>query len=147
MTIDRAYELAKQILTEAQSGVERIRSEADTKLQIITRLVTDVLGWSHGDVASESPNENGFSDYLIKDGDHPALVIEAKRIGEIEVGTQAVTKGYYKLSGPVLKSASAGLKQVWFRARVRNRRGCVFSLSFARSREAFFACRGPRTYR
>ncbi len=112
MGIDGAYELAKEILTEAQSRIEQIRSEEDTKLQIITRLVTDVLGWSHSDIASESPNENGFSDYLVKDGDHGALVIEAKRIGEIEVGTQATAKGNYKLSGPVLRSATKGLKQV-----------------------------------
>ena len=112
MEIDRAYEVAKVILTEAQSHIERIRSEEDTKLQIITRLITNVLGWAHADIASESHNENGFSDYLVSDGERSAFVIEAKRIGELEIGTQSTTKGYYKLSGPVLKSVTIGLKQV-----------------------------------
>jgi hypothetical protein len=39
-------------------------------------------------------------------------VIEAKRIGELEVATQSTKKGYYKLSGPALKPATKGIKQV-----------------------------------
>jgi cold shock CspA family protein len=111
MGIDRSYEIAKGILSEAQSNLVRIKSEEDAKLQIITRLLIEALGWTHGDIASESRNENGFSDYLVTDGEKDILVIEAKRIGEIDIGTQSSTVGYYKLSGPVLKAAAIGLKQ------------------------------------
>jgi hypothetical protein len=66
MGVDLAYDNAKSILEEAQSAIEQIRSEEDAKLKIITRLVTDVLGWSHTDIETESQNENGFLDYLVK---------------------------------------------------------------------------------
>lgn len=112
MGVDLGYHNAKSILEEAKSSVEQIRSEEDAKLRIITRLLTDVLGWSHTDMEAESPNENGYSDYLVKDGGRSAFVLEAKRIGELEVATQSTEKGYYKLSGPALKPAKKGINQV-----------------------------------
>jgi cold shock CspA family protein/predicted type IV restriction endonuclease/energy-coupling factor transporter ATP-binding protein EcfA2 len=111
MTVDSAYELAKNILADVQSRIETIRSEEDAKVQIITRLLTEVLGWAHGDISSESTNENGYSDYLVADGDHRAFVLEAKKIGEIELGTSSRSQGTYKISGPVLKPALPGISQ------------------------------------
>jgi len=111
MGVDAAYEAAKLVLSEAKANLANIRSEADAKLQIITRLLTDVLGWSHGDIASERQNENGFSDYLVSDGDFDAFVIEAKKIGILDLATQTTSKSYYKISGPVLKAAATGIQQ------------------------------------
>jgi cold shock CspA family protein len=110
--IDSACEVAAAIIAEARARIEAIRSEEDAKLQIITRLLTEVLGWSHADIASESPNENGFSDYLVSDGGRSAFVVEAKKVGEIRIATESTTSGNYKLSGPVLKPATTGIKQV-----------------------------------
>lgn len=109
--IDEAFERAQAILLDAEINLDKIRSEEDAKLQIITRLLTDVLGWNHGDIAAETPNENGFSDYLVGDSGQNAFVIEAKKIGAISLDTQTSSKSYYKLSGPVLKPALAGIKQ------------------------------------
>ena len=111
MNVDTAFEQAKAIVLSVADRIEAIRSEEDAKLQIITRIVTEVLGWSHEDIASETPNDNGFSDYLIKDGDRNAFVIEAKKIGEISLGTTSKVKGIYKVSGPVLKPAMTGIAQ------------------------------------
>jgi hypothetical protein len=111
MNVDRAFELARAILIEASGRVEQIRTEEDAKLQVITRLLTEVLGWAHSDISSETPNENGFSDYLLKDGERSAFVVEAKKVGAIEVSTQSTTKGFYKVSGSVLKPAQTGIRQ------------------------------------
>ena len=109
--IDRAFEAAKAILEEASSRLDAIRSEEDAKIQIITRLLTEVLGWSHSDISAEHPNDNGFSDYLLTNDERPEFVLEAKRIGVIELETKTVSKSYYKISGPVLKPALEGIKQ------------------------------------
>ncbi len=70
------------------------------------------MGWSHSDVSSESPNENGFSDYVISDGGQSAFVIEAKKIGEIHLDTSTTRKSTYTISGSVLRRATIGIKQV-----------------------------------
>ena len=79
MDVDQAYEIAKAIFQDASDRIEAIRSEEDAKIQLINRLLTECLGWRHSDISAESPNENGFSDYLISDGDRKALVLEAKK--------------------------------------------------------------------
>ena len=48
---------------------------------------------------------------MISDGEQSAFLIEAKKIGAIKIGTKVGTKGYYKISGPVLKPASDGVRQ------------------------------------
>lgn len=111
MDVDQAYEIAKAIFQDASDRIEAIRSEEDAKIQLINRLLTECLGWRHSDISAESPNENGFSDYLISDGDRKALVLEAKKIGEIALATQSTKRGCFKISGPVLKDARTGIKQ------------------------------------
>jgi predicted type IV restriction endonuclease len=111
MGIDSAFETAKQVFGEATANLDNIRSEEDAKLQIITRVITEMLGWTHSEIASESHNDNGFSDYLINDGEHNALLIEAKRIGVIELATSTSSQSFYKISGPVLKTALPVIKQ------------------------------------
>jgi len=109
--IDKSYEVAKVILNEATANLENIRSEEDAKLQVITRLLTEALGWAHADISAERHNENGFSDYIVSDGDHEAFVVEAKKVGIIGVTTQATTKMHYKISGPALRDAYLGIGQ------------------------------------
>lgn len=109
--LDTSYEVAKAILGEAAANIENIRSEEDAKLQIITRLLTDALGWAHSDISAERHNENGFSDYIVSDGDHEAFVVEAKKVGIIGVTTHATTLMHYKISGPALRDAFVGIGQ------------------------------------
>jgi cold shock CspA family protein len=112
MDLDESYEVAKRIVEEATPDIERIESEEDTKLRIITRIITEALGWSHSDIASERPNENGYSDYVVSDNNHPAFVVEAKRLGLLDLATQARTRQTYKISGPALKAAQTAISQV-----------------------------------
>lgn len=111
MTVDEGYEAAAAILKGAEDRLSQIRSEEDAKVQIITRILIEALGWRHEDLVCETHHENGFSDYLVSDGDRKAFVVEAKRLGEIVLGTSSKSKGYYKLAGPVLKQAHPGIVQ------------------------------------
>src|SRR5687767_1073187 len=58
-------------------------NEAQTRYDIIDRIIREVLGWRHGQISVEEPNEGqrlGFVDYLLRGGDR-TIVIEAKRYG------------------------------------------------------------------
>ena len=111
MEVDAAFELASTLLSNAESRLAAILTEEDAKVQVITRLLTEVLGWSHNDIASETANQNGFSDYLIRDSGRDLFLIEAKRAGAIDVSSNSTSRGYYKISGPVLKPAHSGIRQ------------------------------------
>lgn len=57
-------------------------NEADTRFQIIDRLLRDVLGWPNGSFKMESSTIAGFTDYhLMRPNGKPVLIVEAKRTG------------------------------------------------------------------
>jgi cold shock CspA family protein len=110
--MDAAYEKASAIADETSAQLENIRSEEDAKIKIITRILTECLGWSFADVAAESAHENGYSDYLIKKDGKNALLVEAKRIGALEITTAERGKvRYLKIAGPALSKTVAGIDQ------------------------------------
>jgi len=111
MGVDAAFETAKRVLDDAKSNLANIRTEEDAKIQIITRIVIEVLGWLHSDISAEHQNANGFSDYELGDNDRPYLVVEAKKIGALDLATHSTSMGHYKISGPVLKPAFEGINQ------------------------------------
>lgn len=110
--IDIAYEKANTIIGEAVSSIDRIRTEEDTKIQIITRILTECLGWAFADIAAETAHENGYSDYLISNAERGALLVEAKRVGRLEISTAEKSKvRHLKLSGPSLTKVMQGIDQ------------------------------------
>jgi len=78
-------------------------NEAQTRYDVIDRMIREVLNWSHGAVNVEeySPgsSKNGFIDYVLRSGD-VAVVIEAKRVGATFPSPTTNTR--LKLSGNVL---------------------------------------------
>ncbi len=59
-------------------------NEAQTRYDVIDRMIREVLGWAHGTVTVEeyspSDDKRGYIDYLLRSGD-VAIIVEAKRIG------------------------------------------------------------------
>ncbi|MEO8436421.1 MAG: hypothetical protein ABI596_16095 [Pyrinomonadaceae bacterium] len=81
-------------------------SEAQTRFDVIDRLIKEVLGWSHGQITVEERDEGetkGFVDYILRSGDH-SIVIEAKKIGA--TFPSPTRKKLLKLSGSVLGSGA-----------------------------------------
>lgn len=111
MTVDQAFESAKRIIEAATAHLEQIKTEEDAKLQIINRFLTEALGWKYTDISTEQPNQNGFSDYVVTRDCQPAFVLEAKKVGAINIATHTTAKSYYKISGPVLRPAIEGIRQ------------------------------------
>lgn len=79
-------------------------SEAQTRFDVIDRLVKEVLGWKHGQISVEERDEGevkGFVDYLLRAGDRN-IVIEAKKVGASF--PSPTRKKALKMSGSVLGS-------------------------------------------
>lgn len=71
-----AEELARQF-------ANRALNEADTRHQIINRLLHEVLSWPHGNVGCEQKVHPGYIDFVLRDkADRAALLIEAKKEGK-----------------------------------------------------------------
>jgi hypothetical protein len=79
-------------------------NEAQTRFDVIDRIIKEVLQWQHGQIKVEESNSgirNGFVDYILISGDIK-IIIEAKRIGA--AFPDPTKKKKLKLSGVVLKS-------------------------------------------
>lgn len=114
MNLDLAFEKATEILSLAALNIDNIRSEEDAKIQIITRLLVEALGWLHSDIKAENHHENGFSDYILTANDKPVVLVEAKRVGRVDINTADASKRRnLKISGPGLKNALPGINQAY----------------------------------
>lgn len=110
--VDIAFEAAKLITSDATSDIDGISSEEETKLKIITKILCNVLGWPTSRFRCEFRHENGYSDYLISDNGYNELVVEAKRLGllELQISNKNECR-HLKISGPALSKVSAGIDQ------------------------------------
>ena len=107
--MNAAFEKFSAIADEALAHQHKIVSEEGTKIKIITRILTECLGWSFADIAAETAHENG---YLISSDGKGALLVEAKRIGGLEIVTTDKTKmKHLKVAGPALARAIPGIDQ------------------------------------
>jgi hypothetical protein len=88
-------------------------NEADTRLQIIDRLLLECLGWPREWWRLEKHADSGYADYVL--GQPPVLVLEAKRVGSyFEIPVSGVTKPVRSIKS--LTDASAGLKDAMVQA-------------------------------
>ena len=110
--LDDSFVSLKEIVTDATESMAAILSEEDTKLQIITRILTEPLGWMVKDISAERKHDNGYSDYVVTSSGRSAILLEAKRIGSLEL--PLANKGKclaLKLDGPALLKVKQGIDQ------------------------------------
>lgn len=112
MNSDGAFDTFTRIVGEIRDNIHNIATEEDAKVQIILRLLTEVLGWRHSDICTERKHDNGYSDFIVSDNSTPIFLLEAKRIGEITIDTSETTRlRHLKLAGPTLTKAQDGIDQ------------------------------------
>lgn len=106
---DRALASLDELCTETESGDHSDRNEATTRLQVIDKLLMDVLDWPVDQINCEEYHEGGFLDYVVGNP-QSRLVLEAKRSGlhfEVPAGTDSGTlslRQFYEHS-PINKRA------------------------------------------
>lgn len=93
-----------------------LANEAQTRFDVVDRIIRNVLGWQHGSIAVEdyAPTDKkaAYIDYLLRSGDS-SIVIEAKKMG-VAFPTPTV-KTKLKLNGAVLSAAAiaSAIKQAY----------------------------------
>lgn len=80
-----SYEAGRERLQQLVANfpdAERVRNEAETRLQVINRLLFECLGWSLDDAEVEHHESRQYADYVL-DSHLRLLVVEAKREGRV----------------------------------------------------------------
>ena len=111
--IDVAAERLDLLISEVTDYKDTIRSEQDTRLKVVDRILTEILGWPFDEIATEEPSARGFIDYKLTVRGFARLVVEAKRDSR-ELGLETRSAGRaFKLGGPVFNTSSVkeGLDQ------------------------------------
>ncbi len=112
INLDDAETKANEIYVDVKGNINNIETEEDAKIQIINRILNECLGWSFTDFKAETHHENGYSDYILFNNEVPVLLIEAKRIGIIDIRTiEKKQVRHLKISGSSLKRAMPGIDQ------------------------------------
>lgn len=111
MSLDKSHSAFNAISTEVLGRLSSVETEQDARLQLIDRLLVEVLSWNHEDIATEPHSPLGYTDYLLKIGPQARFVLEAKRTGKVLLDTVNPSYRHYKVSSPALTSASEGIKQ------------------------------------
>lgn len=76
MSYDYAIETLKKISGRCS---KKHMNEANTRFHIIDEIIEDVFEWPKSDITLEEHNNEGYSDYILKNKEKPILVIEAKK--------------------------------------------------------------------
>src|SRR3954468_21414004 len=110
-SIDQAKLRFDDLYSEIAPRLAEIENEADTRFQIIDRILMEVLGWERTEIKMEPSTEKGFIDYLLRAADRNRLVVEAKRTHTQLIDTVTRRASNYKVNGSGLKSAQPGVRQ------------------------------------
>lgn len=125
--IEVAAEAMKRIQTEVQGYQSTITSEQDTRLKVINRILTEVLGWPLTSILTEEQSGDGFLDYKLSVDDAARLIVEAKKDGR-SLGIANRSGGQtFKLSGVAFQEPSA-------------REGIAQAVSYCGRKNAELAC-------
>lgn len=105
--IDVAYEAFNSLVTEVDGYKDSIRTEADTRLKVIDRVLDEVLRWPLRETLAEPETASGFIDYSCTVEGRSRLIVEAKR-DDRSLGTERrqVNRGY-KIGGGVFTAPAA----------------------------------------
>ena len=102
--IDAAVRAFDALEKDIESYGSTVKSEQDTRVKIIDRVLTEVLGWPLAEIMTEVQAGKGFVDYKLTNRGLARAVVEAKRDGR-EFGLESRTAGRaYRLDGPTFHS-------------------------------------------
>lgn len=110
--IDYASSKLEALMSDVESYSSTIKSEQDTRLKVIDRVLQEVLGWPLEDISTEETTSDGFVDYKLCINQLSRLIVEAKRDGRT-FGFENRNPGRaYRLNGPIFKKdAKEGILQ------------------------------------
>lgn len=124
MHLDAAKERFDGLKPEIDRLRPQIQTEADTRLQVIDRILIEVLGWNREDILVEPHVQGDYVDYLLRSNQRNCFVVEAKRPGTPLLDVAKLQAEFYKAGGAALHPALDGLEQA---QRYCSKTGVLFS--------------------
>jgi hypothetical protein len=111
-------EVAVDRLEPPDNGIEKLRairedfdkfiatageaSEADTRVKLVDRILTEVCGWPEASIRREHHTNSGYLDYELFVHNRPHVTVEAKRAGRAFVFPHGEGHRSLKISGALL---------------------------------------------
>lgn len=111
--LDYAHARLESLLPRLMATLTGTATEAEVRLQVIDRVLTEVMLWDHEEIAAEKRSGDGFADYMLRIGGKSRVVIEAKRDGRALGVRDKAPGSSFRLNGPVFsqEAAKEGIKQ------------------------------------
>ena len=78
--IDTAHERWKALAAEIATYETPLKTEADTRLKVIDRVLTEILEWHLDDIVTEETTGRGFVDYRVSLRGHARLILARLRL-------------------------------------------------------------------
>lgn len=110
--IDEAHKRLVSLQPELGRAAVPQLNEASTRFHLLDRVLIECLGWPNDQIGVEEGADEGFVDYTLRSiNDRPLLVIEAKRLGSLDLSsaTQAATE--VALNGKLLRPLRQAIRQ------------------------------------
>ena len=102
--IDTAFQKYQLLKPEIESYVATINTEAEVRLKVVDRILTEVLHWPYESIEAEPHTGAGYADYTLLEAGLCRIVIEAKRDGRSFDLSSRRPGASYKLSGGVFQN-------------------------------------------
>lgn len=111
MTFDDGYKAMQQLLREEEdlTAGSAIRNEAQTRFDVIDRVIKECLGWQRDKIKVEAHNDSGFTDYELH-GTGAIAVLEAKREGVSFTLPEDLSSGVCDISALISSAKNVKLK-------------------------------------
>lgn len=123
--LEDSFDQFSELISELKRTPGTPLNESDTRLKIVDRVITEVLGWDRSRIHTEPPSDGGFIDYALRDAnDRTQLIIEAKRQGTLRPNTADQSTAMRRLSGQVLEPLKEAIDQA---LRYSSSQGCPIS--------------------
>lgn len=103
--VDQSFEALKRIKESFQEFYDKnlYITEADTRINLIDKILTEILLWPGADISREPRSENGYLDYLLKINGKKFICVEAKKEGITFEFPKDKKRKYYKINGSFSK--------------------------------------------
>lgn len=102
--VDTAFQRFAVLRPEIEAYLDSVKTEAEVRLKIIDRILTDVLHWPYDSIEAEPHTGAGYADYALLEAGLCRVIIEAKRDGRsFDLSTRRPGASY-KISGGVFQN-------------------------------------------
>ena len=109
---ENAFARLSSLKGDLEDELSNPLNESATRFRVLDRILIEGLGWKHDNIEVEAAVTDGFIDYTLCAPDGTALaVIEAKRVGRLQVGSASAASSSLALRGTVLKTILAPIRQ------------------------------------